>query len=89
MLELSTIEFRANMEKIISRFRVESMKEILRSKNLLEEAMHDQILLEQTKHKNEANFLKQKVNTPIFFVKIIYTIFDFRVWFFDTKCLIS
>lgn len=60
-VELSTLEFRSSLEKVISRFRIESVKEMLRTKQILEDSANHQVEARNREHLSETSYYKQKV----------------------------
>ena len=60
-LELSFQEFRGNFEKVISRFRIETMKEMMKSRNVLEKVSTEKLMNKELEHINTVKYMQNKV----------------------------
>ena len=60
-LELSFQEFRGNFEKVISRFRIETMKEMMKSRNVLEKVSKEKLVNKELEHINTVKYMQHKV----------------------------
>lgn len=60
-LELSFQEFRGNFEKVISRFRIEAMKEMMKSKGILQKAAFQKLNNKKLEFQNQELLMQKKV----------------------------